>query len=101
MTKYLATLVLQHAANKLEAYELVATAAGNSVVNEGTRAPRVPLSDSAWAQIEIPKFGEPPPLAVDVWSLVSLEDAQEKARNLIERIEAVSGHRAILDLEAR
>jgi hypothetical protein len=101
MTRYLATLVLQHAVNKLEAYEMIAAAVSSKIIGEGTSSPRIPLSKTAYVQVEIPKFGEPPPVAIDVWSLVSVEDARSQALSLSRQIEQVTGQVAALDLEAR
>lgn len=101
MTRYLATLVLQHALNKLEAYEMIASAVSSKIIGEGTSSPQIPLSRTAYVQVEIPKFGEPPPVAIDVWSLVSVQDARSQAVSLSKQIEKMTGQVAELDLDAR
>ncbi len=101
MTRYLATLVMQHAVNKLEAYDMLAAAVPANIIGEGTSSPHIPLSKTAYVQVDIPKFGEPPPVAIDVWSLVSIEDARNHALALSERLEEMTGKVAVLDLEAR
>ena len=42
------------------------------VEHPGSASPRVSLAPGAWAEVQIPKFGDPPPLAVDVCSDASL-----------------------------
>ncbi|TQK20306.1 hypothetical protein FBY40_2835 [Microbacterium sp. SLBN-154] len=61
-----ATLVAADAVDKLAALAIIARATGSTVVGGGTARPRIPLRDGVWIEIEIPKFGEPPPLAIDV-----------------------------------
>ena len=45
----------------------------------------------AWVEIEIPKFGEPPPLAIDVYSTVSDDHARLQALTLLATLEAYTG----------
>lgn len=61
-----ATVVVSDAVTKVDALQTLSVLTGARIVGERTAAPRVPLADGAWAEIEIPKFGEAPPLAIDV-----------------------------------
>lgn len=88
---HVATVILGRAVSKLEALDALASLAGATVVDAGTARPRVPLGEGAWAQVEIPKFGEPPPLAIDVVSPLSLEHAQLAALRLAAAFESREG----------
>ncbi|MGC5169701.1 hypothetical protein ACLQ2Q_03510 [Microbacterium sp. DT81.1] len=78
-TPHVATLVVGDAVTKLDALAIVALTLDAAVENAGTARPFIRLSPSAWAEIEIPKFGEPPPLAIDVYSSSGLADARAQA----------------------
>lgn len=78
-TPHIATLVVGDAVTKLDALAVVALAVDRAVENAGTARPFIRVSPDAWAEIEIPKFGEPPPLAIDVYSSISLADARRAA----------------------
>ncbi|HEX5858492.1 MAG TPA: hypothetical protein VFY91_10345 [Microbacterium sp.] len=78
-TQHLATLVVGDAVTKLAALAVLALAVDAPVQNAGTARPFIRLSSDAWAEIEIPKFGEPPPLAIDVYSSAGLADARREA----------------------
>ena len=45
----------------------------------------------AWVEIEIPKFGEPPPLAIDVYSTLSDDHARLQALTLLATLEQYTG----------
>jgi len=77
-----ATIVAADAVDKLVALDLIAAAVDSRVVGAGTSAPTIPLAEGVWAQIEIPKFGEPPPLAIDVHATGGLDEARAQARAL-------------------
>lgn len=83
------TLVVDLPITKPDALDTIAFVADGQVEGAGTVRPRVWLSADAWAQVEIPKFADPPPLAVDVCSEVSLEVASFHARRLAAALEAV------------
>ena len=74
-----ATIVVAHAVTKLEALAIIAALVGSAVDGAGTPTPRIALAEGVWAQIDIPKFGEPPPLAVDVWSAQGAAEARRHA----------------------
>ncbi|GAA1465100.1 hypothetical protein [Microbacterium thalassium] len=81
-----ATIVAADAVDKLVALDTIATAVGSRIVGAGTPTPTVPLADGVWAQIEIPKFGEPPPLAIDVHATAGLDAARAHARTLADTL---------------
>jgi hypothetical protein len=86
-----ATLVLQRAVAKPDALALIALVLDRAVEGAGTTEPRVPLGDGAWVEVEIPKFGEPPPLAIDVWSSLSIDHARLEALRLAVVLEQSAG----------
>ncbi|ARJ03981.1 hypothetical protein DVJ78_01595 [Humibacter sp. BT305] len=86
---FVVTLVVDLPVGKLDALDVIAFVADGEVVGAGTAAPRVPLGSRSWAEVEIPRFGDPPPLAVDVFSTVSLEDARHESLRLRAALEAV------------
>jgi len=94
-----ATIVVMSAVNKLDALAIVALATESLVEGQQTPRPWIPLGHNAWIEIEIPKFGEPPPLAIDVYSDLSDEHAQLTALTLIATLEANTPWRARPDFE--
>lgn len=65
---YVVTLVVDVPVAKLDALEVIAFVADSRVEHAGTAYPRVPLEPNVWAEVQIPKFADPPPLAIDVCS---------------------------------
>jgi hypothetical protein len=86
-----ATIVASDAVTKLEALDVLSRVTGSPVEGARTPAPRVSLGPGAWAQIDIPKFGEPPPLAIDVYVEGEESEAQRHALTLAERLRAEAG----------
>lgn len=86
MSAHLATIVVGDAVTKLDALSVVALAIGSTVENARTARPFIRLSAQAWAEIDIPKFGEPPPLAIDIYSAVDLADARREALRLADAL---------------
>jgi hypothetical protein len=74
-----ATIVAQTHVTKPDALRLIAQAAGSTVQDAGTAHPFVPLVGGGRVEVEIPKFGEAPPLAIDVFSPHSDEQARASA----------------------
>ena len=83
-----ATLVVDEAITKLDALEAIARALRSPIRRPGTSRPFVALAGGAWAEIEIPKFGEAPPLAIDVYCETSLADARAGALELMADLSA-------------
>jgi len=96
---YCATIVVMSAVNKLDALAIVALAVDSLVEGQLTQRPWIPLSETAWVEIEIPKFGEPPPLAIDVYSSLSDEHAKLTALTLIATLESNTAWKARPDFE--
>jgi hypothetical protein len=96
---YCASIVVMSAVNKLDALAIVALATDSVVEGQQTPRPWIPLGNNAWIEIEIPKFGEPPPLAIDVYSELSDDHAQLSALTLIATLEANTPWRAKPDFE--
>ena len=95
--RHCATLVLQLAVPKPEALALIALVLDRAVEGAGTTAPRVALGDDAWVEVEIPKFGEPPPLAIDVVSTLSVDHARLEALRLAVVLEEGAGWAVVPD----
>lgn len=85
-----ATLVAHDAVDKLTALRAIARATRSSVVGAGTSTPTVPLADGVWAQIDIPKFGEPPPLVIDVHAIAGRDVALRSALELLDTLRAAT-----------
>jgi hypothetical protein len=81
-----ATIVAADAVDKLEALAVISRTVGAPVRGAGTISPTISLGDGVWAQIDIPKFGEPPPLAIDVHALDGMEAARREATELMRRL---------------
>lgn len=87
---FVVTLVVNMPVTKLDALDVIAFVADGSVQHPGTASPRVSLAPNVWAEVQIPKFADPPPLAIDVCSDASSELAMRHARRLaaaLERLE--------------
>ena len=60
------SLIVDAAVTRIDALDLIARAARSAVTDRGTSLAHVPLTGGAIASVDIPKFGEAPPLAIDV-----------------------------------
>lgn len=89
----IATLVVGNAVTKLDALTVIALTLDAAVEGAGTVRPWIPIAPDAWVEIEIPKFGEPPPLAIDVCSILGEDHARLEALALAARLEPVTGWR--------
>ncbi len=78
----MATLVVDAALSRIDALAAIALAVDSHVSGAGTAGAHVPLPRGERAYVEIPKFGEPPPLAIDIISDRSVEDARTAALEL-------------------
>lgn len=102
--EYCATIVIMSAVTKLDALAIVSLAVDRPVERQRTMRPFVRLDEprdgrGAWVEIEIPKFGEPPPLAIDVYSTVSDDHARLQALTLMGRLEQYTGWNIRPDFE--
>lgn len=89
--EWCATIVVRSPVTKIDALAIVALAVDSPVREARTMRPYVELAGGARAEIEIPKFGEPPPLAIDVYSTVSHDHAALEALSLMARLEEHTG----------
>ena len=85
---YAATLVVDEAITKLDALDAIAKTLNVSIQRPGTSRPFVRVGEDAWAEIDIPKFGEAPPLSIDVYSASSVADAEARALTLMAELAA-------------
>jgi hypothetical protein len=83
---FYATLVVNEAITKPDALAAIARALGAPIQRSGTSGAFVALDGDAWAEVDIPKFGEAPPLAIDVYSALSRDDAETAATALMARL---------------
>ena len=60
------SLIVDAAITRLDALDAVALAAASVVTDRGTSSARILLAEGAIVTVDIPKFGEAPPLAIDV-----------------------------------
>lgn len=85
-----ATLVVHEAITKLEALDAMAAALQVPIQRPGTSRPFVVVGEDSWAEVEIPKFGEAPPLSIDVYSANSA-DAEARALALMPLLASSTG----------
>ncbi|WP_447912378.1 hypothetical protein [Microbacterium phyllosphaerae] len=71
---------------KLHALDVIAFVADSAIADARTASPRVPLSPDAWAEVQIPRFADPPPIAIDVCSDASFEVARAAADRLADAL---------------
>lgn len=86
---FVVTLVVDLPITKLDALDVIAFVSDGTVENAGTAYPRVSVGPNAWAEVQIPRFADPPPLAVDVCSDASIEAARVAAVQLAGALERV------------
>ncbi|MBU4464334.1 MAG: hypothetical protein KKH75_00660 [Actinobacteria bacterium] len=90
-TSHLATLAVDIAVTKLDGLAVVALSTDSPVRDAGTSRPYIRLTADTWAEIDIPKFGEPPPLSIDVYSATSIDDARRQALLLATELHTEAG----------
>ncbi|WP_439592477.1 hypothetical protein [Microbacterium sp.] len=95
----IATLVAADAVDKPTALATIARAVGSAVDATRPARPRVPLAGGVWVEIDIPKFGEPPPLAIDVHSPAGFEAAKRSALALLEVLRAATDWTIVTDFD--
>jgi hypothetical protein len=62
------SLIVDAAITRVDALDAIARAARSVVTDRGASTARILLADGAIVTVDIPKFGEAPPLAIDVTS---------------------------------
>ena len=83
------TLVVDIPITKPDALDVIAFVSDGVVENARTVSPRVSLGPNAWAEVQIPRFADPPPVAVDVCSDASVAIARAAALRLATALERV------------
>ncbi|RFA18279.1 hypothetical protein B7R25_14630 [Subtercola boreus] len=83
MPEYAATIILNQAISKLDTLAVISLAVDRPVENAKQGRPLIPLVEGAWVEVELPKLGEPPPLAIDVYSTVGTDHARFEALRLV------------------
>lgn len=86
---WVVTLVVDLPIAKPDALDVIAFVCDGVVEHAVTAHPRVGIAPNVWAEVQIPKFGDPPPLAVDVCSDASLAVARDAAARLATGLERV------------
>lgn len=86
---FVVTLVVDLPIAKPDALEVIAFVSDGAIEHARTAHPRVGLGRGVWAEVQIPKFADPPPLAVDVCSDVSWNVAATEAARLADALRRV------------
>ncbi|MET0812518.1 MAG: hypothetical protein ABWY03_05645 [Microbacterium sp.] len=94
-----ATLVAADAVDKPTALAIIARAVGSAVDTARPARPRIPLADGVWIEIDIPKFGEPPPLAIDVHATAGFEAAKQSALAVLPLLRAATEWTIVTDFD--
>lgn len=88
--RYQATIIVVAAVTKPEALSAISQVVGRPV--QGSAAhPFVALPDGGRVTVEVPKFGEAPPLAIDVTDPRSDSDARAAAETLLASLGDATG----------
>ncbi|MFM6974255.1 MAG: hypothetical protein ACKOXM_03830 [Agromyces sp.] len=88
---FVASLIVQEPHTKLELLDAVAQVLETVVADPSTPIARVPVSETAWVHIEVPKFGEDVQPALDVVSSFSGAEAELEALALRDRLRSAFG----------
>ena len=81
---YVATLVADAHVTKPEALGIIAAALDAPVQGAHTAHPFVAMPSGSRVEVDIPKFGEAPPLAIDVHDPRGEAEARASAQSLLE-----------------
>lgn len=90
-TDLTATIIVDAAITKLDALDAIAGALGSPVRGSGTRRPFVTLPSGGRAEVDIPKFGEAPPLAIDVTDPRGAAESRVAAQGLLDLLVSTKG----------
>ncbi|MBB5639751.1 hypothetical protein [Cryobacterium roopkundense] len=89
--EYSATIVAQTYQTKPEALAIIAAALALPVTGTATAHSYISLARGGRVEVEIPKFGESLPLAIDVYSRRSAAEARTSAQNVLEILTTATG----------
>lgn len=87
---HVATLVADIHATRPEALGIIAAALDASVQGARTASPWIALPGGGRIEVDIPKFGEAPPLAIDVYDPRGEAEARAAAQALLEVLEGTT-----------
>ncbi|MFC5930541.1 hypothetical protein D6T64_19230 [Cryobacterium melibiosiphilum] len=90
-TNNTATIIVDAAITKLDALDAIAAALDSPVHGAGTRNPFVALPHGGRVVVDIPKFGEAPPLAIDVSDPRGSAEARRAAQALLDTLVTTTG----------
>jgi hypothetical protein len=88
---HVATLVADIPATRPEALGIIAAVLDVAVQGAHTAHAWVPLPQGGRAEVDIPKFGEAPPLAIDVYDARGPAEARAAAQALLDQLFAATG----------
>jgi hypothetical protein len=94
---FVATLVIHEAITKREALATIAKVLGTHIQNSDSAQPVIELPSGSRVQIDVPKFGEAPPMAVDVCSSENADTARIDASRIYERLQQSTAWRVLQD----
>lgn len=88
---FIATIVADTATNKLDALAILSAASDGTIVGRDTPDVHLVLQSGSWAVIDIPKFGEPPPLTIDISSRGNEHHASAEAAAVSASLSRATG----------
>ena len=94
------SLVAHEHLTRRDAFRAISGALGIAVREPNSASPTIVLSETEWIEIEIPKFGEAPPLAIDVYSTRGAADAKRVAAELLPQLSEALGWNIVPDFGA-
>ncbi len=98
--EYCATILLRSAVARPEALAIIALVLDTPVRHPRSLRASVGLGESAWVEVELPKAGDPPPLAIDVYSTVGDEHARREAAALLALLRQSTAWNVVPDFES-
>ena len=94
---FVATIVIHEAITKLDALSMIAKVVGERLENSDSADPLIVLASGSRVQIDVPKFCEAPPMAVDVWSAESVETARIDATRVRDLLQESTAWQVLQD----
>jgi hypothetical protein len=88
---FTATIVAQVQRTKPDALWAIATALSTEVTDSTGAHAYIALADGGRVEVEVPKFGESLPLAIDVVDVRGEAEARASAQNILDLLEQSTG----------
>ncbi|PXA67279.1 hypothetical protein [Cryobacterium arcticum] len=88
---HLATIVADIHMTSPDTLRVIATALNSAVSGAHTAHAFVALPEGGRVEVDTPKFGEAPPLAIDVYDLRGTAEAHAAAQALLETLTTATG----------